>query len=43
MNVPWRDRRGRFLWLKAVVLLALLVPGICTPYGWPPDSSAPDR
>jgi methionine sulfoxide reductase heme-binding subunit len=28
MQVPWRDRRGRFLWLKAVVLPALFVPGL---------------
>lgn len=27
MNVPWRDRRGRFLPFKAIVLLSLLVPG----------------
>src|SRR5271165_1256523 len=27
MNVPWRDRRGRFLPFKAVVLALLLVPG----------------
>jgi methionine sulfoxide reductase heme-binding subunit len=27
MNVPWRDRRGRFLPFKAAVLVALLVPG----------------
>jgi sulfoxide reductase heme-binding subunit YedZ len=28
MQVPWRDRRGRFLWLKALVLPALFVPGL---------------
>jgi methionine sulfoxide reductase heme-binding subunit len=28
MQVPWRDRRGRFLWLKAVVLPGLFVPGL---------------
>ncbi len=28
MQLPWRDRRGRFLWLKAVVLPALFVPGL---------------
>jgi methionine sulfoxide reductase heme-binding subunit len=27
MSVPWRDRRGRFLPLKATVLVSLLVPG----------------
>ncbi len=27
MNVPWRDRRGRFLPFKAVVLALLFVPG----------------
>jgi methionine sulfoxide reductase heme-binding subunit len=27
MNVPWRDRRGRFLPLKAIVLASVLVPG----------------
>src|SRR4051794_31957479 len=28
MQVPWRDRRGRLLWLKALVLPALFVPGL---------------
>jgi sulfoxide reductase heme-binding subunit YedZ len=27
MNVPWRDRRGRFLPFKAAVLASLFVPG----------------
>jgi sulfoxide reductase heme-binding subunit YedZ len=27
MNVPWRDRRGRFLPLKAIVLASVFVPG----------------
>jgi sulfoxide reductase heme-binding subunit YedZ len=27
MNVPWRDRRGRFLPFKATVLVSLFVPG----------------
>jgi len=27
MNVPWRDRRGRFLPFKAAVLASLLIPG----------------
>src|ERR1700709_149067 len=26
MNVPWRDRRGKFLPFKAIVLLSLFVP-----------------
>ena len=28
MNVPWRDRRGRFLPFKAAVLASLFVPGV---------------
>ncbi|WP_428486363.1 sulfite oxidase heme-binding subunit YedZ [Rhodopila sp.] len=28
MKLPWRDRRGKFLPFKAVVLLSLLVPGV---------------
>jgi sulfoxide reductase heme-binding subunit YedZ len=28
MNVPWRDRRGRFLPFKTAVLASLFVPGI---------------
>ena len=28
MNLPWQDRRGRFLPLKAAVLAALFVPGV---------------
>jgi sulfoxide reductase heme-binding subunit YedZ len=32
MNVPWRDRRGRFLRLKAAVLASLFVPGLL--YGY---------
>lgn len=32
MNVPWRDRRGRFLPLKATVLALLFVPGVL--YGY---------
>ena len=28
MNVPWRDRRGKFLWFKTVVLAGLFVPGL---------------
>ena len=32
MNVPWRDRRGRFLWFKAAVLASLFVPGLLYAY-----------
>src|SRR3954454_16015547 len=32
MQAPWRDRRGRFLWLKALVLPALFVPGLLYAY-----------
>ena len=32
MNLPWRDRRGRFLPFKASVLAALFVPGVL--YGY---------
>lgn len=32
MNVPWRDRHGRFLPFKAAVLAALFVPGLL--YGY---------
>ena len=32
MQRPWRDRRGRFLWLKAVVLPALFVPALLYAY-----------
>lgn len=28
MNVPWRDRRGRFLPFKATILATLFIPGI---------------
>ncbi len=28
MNVPWRDRRGRFLPFKTAVLVSLFVPGV---------------
>ncbi len=28
MNVPWRDRRGRFLPFKAAVLVSLFIPGV---------------
>jgi methionine sulfoxide reductase heme-binding subunit len=32
VNVPWRDRRGRFLPFKAAVLVSLLVPGVLFVY-----------
>lgn len=32
MNVPWRDRRGRFLPFKSAVLAALFIPALL--YGW---------
>jgi sulfoxide reductase heme-binding subunit YedZ len=32
MNLPWRDRRGKFLPVKAGVLAALLVPGVLLGY-----------
>ena len=32
--VPWRDRRGRFLPLKAAVLAAGFIPGIVLAYWW---------
>lgn len=32
VNVPWRDRRGRFLPFKAAVLVSLLVPGVLFAY-----------
>jgi sulfoxide reductase heme-binding subunit YedZ len=28
MNVPWRDRRGKFLPFKATVLVSLFIPGV---------------
>jgi sulfoxide reductase heme-binding subunit YedZ len=34
MIVPWRDRHGRFLPLKAVVLAAGFVPGLVLAYWW---------
>lgn len=34
MMVPWRDRRGRFLPLKAAVLAAVPVPGMLTIVWW---------
>lgn len=34
MIVPWRDRRGRFLPLKAAVLAAGFIPGAVLAYWW---------
>ncbi len=34
MMVPWRDRRGRFLPLKATVLAAGFVPGVVLAWWW---------
>jgi methionine sulfoxide reductase heme-binding subunit len=34
MLVPWRDRRGRFLPLKAAVLAAVCVPGLLAAFWW---------
>src|SRR4029077_9217338 len=35
MIVPWRDRHGRFLPLKAAVLAAGFIPGLVLAYWWP--------
>lgn len=34
MNVPWRDRRGRLIPIKAAVLPALFVPGLVLGFWW---------
>jgi sulfoxide reductase heme-binding subunit YedZ len=34
MMVPWRDRRGNFLPLKAAVLAAVCVPGLLAAFWW---------
>jgi sulfoxide reductase heme-binding subunit YedZ len=34
MVVPWRDRRGRFLPLKAAVLAAVFIPGLLAAFWW---------
>ncbi|HVC60315.1 MAG TPA: ferric reductase-like transmembrane domain-containing protein [Acetobacteraceae bacterium] len=34
MVVPWRDRRGKFLPLKAIVLAAVCVPGLLAAFWW---------
>jgi sulfoxide reductase heme-binding subunit YedZ len=34
MILPWRDRHGRFLPLKAAVLVAVFVPGIVLSFWW---------
>jgi methionine sulfoxide reductase heme-binding subunit len=31
---PWKDRQGRFSWMKALVLGAAFVPGLVTVYWW---------
>ena len=38
MNVPWRDRRGRFLPFKAAVLVSLPVPGLLYAYWYCTDA-----
>lgn len=37
MLVPWRDRRGRFLPLKAATLALVCVPGLLTAFWWTQD------
>jgi sulfoxide reductase heme-binding subunit YedZ len=34
MVVPWRDRRGKFLPLKAAVLAAVCIPGLLAAFWW---------
>jgi sulfoxide reductase heme-binding subunit YedZ len=34
MQVPWRDRRGRLIKLKAIVLAAVFVPGLLNAFWW---------
>jgi methionine sulfoxide reductase heme-binding subunit len=34
MRVPWRDRHGRFLWLKAAVLATTPIPGLLYAFWW---------
>ena len=34
MIVPWRDRHGRFLPLKAAVLVACFIPGVVLAFWW---------
>jgi sulfoxide reductase heme-binding subunit YedZ len=34
MMVPWRDRRGKFLPLKAAVLAVVFVPGLLAAFWW---------
>jgi sulfoxide reductase heme-binding subunit YedZ len=31
---PWKDRQGRFSWMKALVLAAAFVPGLVTAWWW---------
>ncbi len=34
MQVPWRDRRGRLIKLKAAVFVAMFIPGLLNAYWW---------
>jgi methionine sulfoxide reductase heme-binding subunit len=34
MQVPWRDRRGRLIKLKAIVLAAVFIPGLLSAFWW---------
>jgi sulfoxide reductase heme-binding subunit YedZ len=31
---PWKDRQGRFSWMKTLVLIAAFIPGLVTAYWW---------
>ncbi len=31
---PWKDRQGRFSWMKALVFAAAFIPGLVTAYWW---------
>ena len=31
---PWKDRQGRFSWMKATVLAAVFIPGLVTAWWW---------
>lgn len=37
MNLPWRDRRGRFLPLKATILVSLFIPGLINAFWFATD------
>jgi methionine sulfoxide reductase heme-binding subunit len=41
MPMPWRDRHGRFLPLKAAVLAAAFVPGLVYAFWWATDDLGP--